>query len=67
MNYSDSRRLPRCSFSGKICHPNFGSAVVHMRSLSCEYGAKRLHVYRCPHCGGDFHVGHIARRQWRAA
>ena len=48
---------------GKIAYPNRTSARVAMKRLVASPGYypfenKRLNIYRCDRCNGEFHVGH---------
>jgi len=49
---------------GKIRHPDKPAAEKAMWRMVRE-GARRarLNVYRCGHCDGGWHVGHVGRRR----
>ncbi|WP_262403457.1 hypothetical protein [Actinomadura sp. CNU-125] len=49
---------------GKVRHADKKSAEAALRRMVQE-GARRsrLNVYRCSHCDGGYHVGHVGRRR----
>lgn len=49
---------------GKVRHPDKKTAEDAMWQM-VRMGARRsrLNVYRCNHCGGGYHVGHVGRRR----
>lgn len=49
---------------GKVRHPDKPAAEKAMWRMVRE-GARRarLNVYRCGHCDGGWHVGHVGRRR----
>lgn len=50
--------------TGKVRHPDKAAAEAAMWRMVREGAARRrLNVYRCDHCEGGFHVGHVGRRR----
>jgi hypothetical protein len=49
---------------GKVRHPDKSSALRALQRMVRE-GARwsSLNVYRCEHCDGGYHVGHVGRRR----
>ena len=49
---------------GKIRHADKKAAEAAMWQMVRKGAARSsLNVYRCGHCGGGYHVGHVGRRR----
>lgn len=62
-NEDDLPSIAVCESTGKLAHPTFYSAAIHMRQLAkIERTVNQLAVYRCRACQ-SWHVGHDRRRR----
>lgn len=50
--------------TGKVRHADKAAAERALWDLVDRGAARnRLNVYRCDHCDGGYHVGHVGRRR----